>query len=151
VAAVIHRPGEGESLEMGPTTLLLHGVGEGTGETFFLSENQVAPGFPGPPLHTHERIHDAFYVLEGTLTFQVEDEEIEAGPGTFVCVQPGTPHRFSNQTDEPVRFLNFNTPAGFENYMRELAAAGAEAAAEGRQLSPEEIGKIASQYDFKPV
>jgi mannose-6-phosphate isomerase-like protein (cupin superfamily) len=148
---VIHKPGEGELLEMGPTSLMLHAVSDDTADTFFLSQTEVAPGFPGPPLHVHERIHDMFYVLDGTLTFRVEDDEIEAGPGTFVCVQPGTPHTFSNRSDEPVRFLNFNTPGGFEHYMRELAKAGAEAAAEGRQLEPAEIGKIASQYDFRPV
>jgi mannose-6-phosphate isomerase-like protein (cupin superfamily) len=151
MGAVIHRPGEGEKLTLGPTSLLLHAGSEQTAGTFFLSESQLGPRFAGPPRHVHERIHDMFYVLEGTLSCEIDGEEVEAGPGTFICVPPGTPHRFSNETDEPVRFLNFNTPGGFEEYMRELAAAGAEAAAEGRQLTPEEIGKIASRYDFKPV
>jgi mannose-6-phosphate isomerase-like protein (cupin superfamily) len=151
MGAVIHGPGEGERLEMGPSSLLLHAVSENTADTLFLSETEVAPGYPGPPLHVHERIHDCFYVLDGTLTFRVGDDEIEAGPGTYVCAPPGTPHTFSNRSDSPVRFLNFNTPAGFERYMREPASAGAEAAAEGRQLSPPEIGAIASKYDFRAV
>jgi mannose-6-phosphate isomerase-like protein (cupin superfamily) len=151
MGAVIHGPGEGERLEMGPTSLLLRAVGEDTADTFFLTESTIAAGFPGPPLHTHERIHDMFFVLDGTVTFRVDDDEIEAGPGTFVCVQPGTPHTFANRSDSPARMLNFNTPAGFEAYMRELAAAGAEASAEGRQLTSAEIGEIASRYDFKTV
>jgi mannose-6-phosphate isomerase-like protein (cupin superfamily) len=64
-----------------------------------------------------------FYVLDGTLTVQVEDELLEAPPGSFLCVPPGTRHTFANRCDDPVRFLNFNTPGGFEEYMRELAAA----------------------------
>ena len=36
---------------------------------------------------------------------------------------------------------------GWENYMRELAAA----ANEGRAPTPEEIGRIASKYDFRPA
>jgi mannose-6-phosphate isomerase-like protein (cupin superfamily) len=92
-----------------------------------------------------------FFVLEGTLTLQVEDEELAAGPGTFVCVPPGTPHRFANTSDAPVRMLNLNTPGGFEGYMRELAEAGAAAAKEGRALGPEDIGAIASKYDFRPA
>ena len=136
---------------MGPSSLVLHAVSEDTAGTLFLSETQVASGYPGPPLHVHEQIHDCFYILDGTLTFRVGEEEIEAGPGTFVCVPPGTPHTFSNRSESAVRFLNFNTPGGFERYMRDLAAAGAAAAAEDRQLSPPEIGEIASKYDFRAV
>jgi hypothetical protein len=33
-----------------------------------LGEAVVAPGFPGPPPHFHERLHDTLYVLDGTLT-----------------------------------------------------------------------------------
>jgi mannose-6-phosphate isomerase-like protein (cupin superfamily) len=85
-----------------------------------------------------------FYVLEGTMTFHLGDESRTAGPGTFVCVAPGEVHTFSNPTDQPVRFLNFNTPSGFEHYMRELAAAGREG-----PLTPAVIGAIASRHDFR--
>ena len=61
-----------------------------------------------------------------------------------VCVPPGVVHTFSNQSDAPVRFLNFNTPAGWENYMRDLAAVLAS-----RTPTQEEIGRIASRYDFE--
>lgn len=85
-------------------------------------------------------------MLEGVLTVRVGDETRELGAGSFVCVPPGTVHTFSNPGNEPVRFLNFNTPAGWENYMRDLAAA---AAADGGMPPPEEMGKIASRYDFR--
>jgi mannose-6-phosphate isomerase-like protein (cupin superfamily) len=89
-----------------------------------------------------------FYVIEGVLTLRVGDEEIEAGPGTFACIPPGEPHTFSNRSQAPVRFLNFNTPGGFEEYMRELAAA--MSSSEGPPSS-EAIGAIAAKYDFEPV
>jgi quercetin dioxygenase-like cupin family protein len=143
---VVHRPGEGERLEVGPTTLVLHATAETTAGTMFLSESTIAPGFPGPPPHTHETLHDMFYVLEGTLTVQVRDETLDAGPGTFICVPPGVVHTFSNASDAPVRVLNFNTPGGFEDYMRELA----EASKSGPPTR-ERIGEIASKYDFKPA
>jgi hypothetical protein len=88
-----------------------------------------------------------FYVLEGTLTIRNGDEEIEAGPGTFFCAPPGTVHTFANRSDAPARFLNFNFPGGFENYMRELASAMNS----GEPVTPETIGQIASKYDFKPA
>jgi mannose-6-phosphate isomerase-like protein (cupin superfamily) len=108
-----------------------------------LSETTIAPDFPGPPPHRHERLHDMFYVLAGTLTVRLGDEARELGPGSFVCVPPGVVHTFSNTSGAPVRMLNFNTPAGWENYMRDLG----EAAKSG-PLTPEIIGRIASRYDF---
>jgi hypothetical protein len=53
-------------------------------------------------------------------------------------------HTFSNPGSGQVRLLNFNTPAGWEHYMRDLA----EAAGSGR-LDPAAIGRIASRYDFE--
>ena len=51
---------------------------------------------------------------------------------------------FSNASDEPVRFLNFNTPSGWEWYMRDLAEA-----ARSEPLTPEAIGRVASRYDVR--
>jgi mannose-6-phosphate isomerase-like protein (cupin superfamily) len=146
MGAIVHRPGEGERLEVGPTTLILHATAETTAGTMFLSESTVAPGFPGPPPHTHETLHDMFFILEGTLSFQVGEETLEAGPGTFISVPPGIVHTFSNPSETPVRVLNFNTPAGWEHYMRDLVAASADG-----PPTREEIGKIASKYDFTPA
>jgi quercetin dioxygenase-like cupin family protein len=140
---VFLRPGEGEPIGSGFSRAILKATGETTGGTFFMSEATVEPGFPGPPPHVHERLHDMFYVLEGTLTFHLGEETAEATPGTFVCVPPGTVHTFSNRSHAPVRFLNLNTPAGFEVYMRELGTV----LAAGTTLTSEEIGQIASKYD----
>ena len=147
MTAVHHGPGEGEVLEMGPNRIEIKAGSEHTDGKFFLSESTVAPGFPGPPPHVHDELHDMFYVLEGELTMRLGDDEVAAGAGTFVCVPPGTVHTFSNRGDAPARFLNFNAPGGWENYMRDLAAA----AADGTPATPEEIGKIAARYDFRPV
>jgi quercetin dioxygenase-like cupin family protein len=87
-----------------------------------------------------------FYVLDGVLTMRLGDETHEVPAGSFVCVPPGIVHTFCNHSDSPVRFLNMNTPSGFEHYMRELGAA-----AEKGPLTPEVMGPIASRYDFEPA
>jgi mannose-6-phosphate isomerase-like protein (cupin superfamily) len=145
--AVIHRPGEGERHPAGPgSEIVIKAGGAETADTCFISESTLAAGFPGPPPHTHERLHDMFYVLDGVLTVLIGDEDVEVGPGTFVCVPPGVVHTFRNASDEPVRVLNFNTPAGWEHYMRDLGEAGAAG-----PLTTEIIGAIASRYDFDAV
>jgi mannose-6-phosphate isomerase-like protein (cupin superfamily) len=141
--AVVHLPGEGELIS-GPSSVTIKATGNDTAGSFYLGENVIAPGFAGPPSHVHERLHDMFYVLEGTLTMQVGDETVDLGAGSFVCIPPGIVHTFSNRSEGPVRFLNFTTPAGWENYMRDLAATLASGSP-----TAEEIGRIASRYDFR--
>jgi uncharacterized cupin superfamily protein len=138
-------PDGGERIAVGRSSLLLKGTAASSDGTFFLSETTVEPGFPGPPLHLHRELHDLFYVLDGTLALRVDAETVAAGAGTFACFPPGTVHTFSNRGDRPVRFLNFNTPAGWEGYMRELGAAFAG----GGAPPPGEIGRIASRHDFR--
>jgi mannose-6-phosphate isomerase-like protein (cupin superfamily) len=91
----------------------------------------------------HERLHDMFYVLGGVLSMRMGAETAEGGPGSFVCIPPGVVHTFSNRSNDPVRFLNFNTPSGWENLARELPR--------DRPPTPEDIGRIASRYDFHPA
>ena len=145
--ATFHQPGEGEQIGAGGgSEIVLKATGETTGGTFFMSETTLAPGFAGPPPHTHRQLHDMFYVLEGVLTMRLGDATHEVAAGSFVCVPPGIVHTFSNPGPAPVRFLNMQTPSGFEHYMRELG----EAARNG-PLTPEVMGPIASRYDFESV
>jgi quercetin dioxygenase-like cupin family protein len=146
MTAVVHAPGEGERHGVGTSEVVIKAAGDDTDGSFFLSETTIAPGFPGPPPHRHERLHDMFYVLDGVLTVRLGDETREVGPGTFICVPPGVVHTFSNPAEDEVRFLNFNTPSGWENYMRDLATA-----ATAGPLTPEAIGQVASKYDFHAV
>ena len=143
--ATVYRPGEGERIG-GPSAVTIKATGDETAGSFYLGETEVAPGFPGPPPHVHDRLHDMFYVLEGTLTMRIGDDTTELPAGSFACIPPGVVHAFSNPSNAVVRFLNFNTPAGFENYMRELGAALAEGTP-----TQEEIGAIADNYDFRAV
>jgi mannose-6-phosphate isomerase-like protein (cupin superfamily) len=63
-------------------------------------------------VHTEE--DDAFYILEGEMTFLHGEEEIVAWPGTFVLVPPGVEHGFRNDGPQPVRMFNIHAPGGFD-------------------------------------
>lgn len=146
-SAVYLEPGAGERHVLGATSVTLKATSPETDGRFFLSESVLELGFPGPPLHRHRELYDMFFVLEGTLPVALGDETRRAGAGAFVCVPPEVPHTFSNPSEGLVRFLNFNLPGGWEGYTRELGAAGAA----GKTLTAEEIGRIASRYDFEPL
>ena len=145
--ATILGPGEGETVSIGLTTSEFKATTEATGGAFSLSETTVAPGFPGPPPHTHREMIDSFYVLDGTLTVRLGDDEFEAGAGTFVCVPPGIIHTFRNATDAPVRMLNLNSPGGWERYLRDLAAVMPASGPPPADV----IADLAANHDFEPV
>jgi hypothetical protein len=72
--------------------------------------------------HVH-RHAEAFYVLEGVLTFEVgaERETIRVGPGGFVGVPAGLAHAYGTAGDGPTGWLVIHAPdGGFAAFMRGL-------------------------------
>jgi mannose-6-phosphate isomerase-like protein (cupin superfamily) len=86
-----------------------------------LFEYSAAPGFPGPPAHWHKETEEAFFVLEGTVRFEIDDDTIHVPAGGYARIPPGTVHRFSNPTDAPCTCLGLCVPGGLERYFDELA------------------------------
>ncbi len=84
-------------------------------------ELAVPAGWPGPPLHHHD-FDEAFYVLDGELTFQLGDEVSTARAGTLVFAPRGSHHTLANPSDGPARDLLVCTPGGFERRFDRLAA-----------------------------
>jgi quercetin dioxygenase-like cupin family protein len=89
-----------------------------TGGELALVELRGLPGSgPGPHL---DPWRESFYVLEGELTFQVEQDgavqELLAGPGDSVSIPTGVGHAFSVTSTEPARYLIISTPAGIESF-----------------------------------
>ena len=74
----------------------------------------MAPNADGPEAHVHAEEDDAFYILDGELTFLLDEGEVTAPTGTFVLVPPGVNHTFRNALDRPTRVLNVHAPAGFD-------------------------------------
>ena len=76
----------------------------------------------GPPLHTHD-FDEAFYMLEGELIFQVEDELMTKRAGELAFAPRNVAHALANHSDADARYLLVCTPAGFERHWGRLAAA----------------------------
>lgn len=71
-----------------------------------------------PHVHQHT---EAFYVLEGALTFEVgaERETITLGAGGFVAAPPGLAHSFRTAGGHPARWLIIHaSDGGFAAFMR---------------------------------
>ena len=82
------------------------------------------------PAHSHDHYEETIYGLEGILTWTVNGQAIEVGPGEALCIPRGAVHRFDNNTSEHAKALCVITPAAIgPEYFREAfevinAAAG---------------------------
>jgi quercetin dioxygenase-like cupin family protein len=92
------------------------------GAEMSITWTRYGAGERGPGLHVHREHIDAFYVLEGELTFHVgpAGDPVRVGPGGFVAVPPDVGHGFANESDADATWLNFHAPdAGFAQYLRD--------------------------------
>ena len=96
-----------------------YATGADTDGQYFFFESVVPPG-GGPPPHVQTREEEAFYILEGEVTFYAEGKETVATKGTFLNVPKGVRHRFRNNSDTNARMLVFFAPAGIEEMFEEM-------------------------------
>jgi quercetin dioxygenase-like cupin family protein len=102
---------KGQTYELPSTIVTFLAVGAETGNAFSLFDGRVAPQ-QGAPFHQHSD-DEAFYILEGTFQFQIEDKRLQRGPGEFAFVPKNTPHTFLNMSaDKEGRLLIITLPAG---------------------------------------
>ena len=90
-------------------------------EEITITEARYAAGEQVAGPHVHHEHTDAFYVLEGELTFELgrEPETLTVSSGGFVAAPPGVAHSFRNDSDRPARWLTIHAPdGGFAAFMR---------------------------------
>jgi mannose-6-phosphate isomerase-like protein (cupin superfamily) len=115
--------------------------GEESGERFSLVEHPMSPRALAAPLHLHTREDEYSFVLEGRMGALLGDEVVEAGPGDLVFKPRNQWHTFWNAGDEPCRILEIISPAGFEQFFRELSELGGAIAAD-----PDALVALAARY-----
>lgn len=143
------RPGEGPSVWSlgGRFTIKLDEVTSG-GRLSVVEA--VAFQSTEPPLHVHRREDEAWYVLDGHMTFFVGDSVLEAPAGTFAYAPMGLPHTFTVDV-EPTRVLVFAAPSGFEHFAMELGTpATSDTPPTGLAVpDPSELGPVAERYGIE--
>lgn len=115
-AGYVLADGEGEALWFSGGLLKYKTTGEQSNGLLALAEVR-APRGTGSPQHRHHHEDEAWYVIDGELTFWLGDTQHTAGAGSFVFGPRGIEHRFQVASRE-ARFLILVTPAGFEDFTR---------------------------------
>lgn len=120
-----------------------------TSGQFGLIEQLLPPGFE-PPLHVHHREDEAFYILEGQITFFCDDNIFEAETGSFVFFPKDIPHRFKVSDTGSARLLQLNTPGGFERFHADMGEP-TQTRTLPQPSAPdiEKLLKLAEQYGFE--
>jgi mannose-6-phosphate isomerase-like protein (cupin superfamily) len=97
--------------------------GFNTGQRFSVVHHPMEPHALAAPLHFHHIEDECSYVIRGTLGALLGDEVVYADAGTWVFKPRGQWHAFWNPGDTVCEIIEIISPAGFENYFREVAQA----------------------------
>jgi mannose-6-phosphate isomerase-like protein (cupin superfamily) len=115
-------PGDGDHFDFGGSGGVHWKIdGPDTGGRFSIVHHPIPPRVLMAPLHYHRNEDEYSYVLEGRMGALLGDDVVEAGRGTWVFKPRGQWHTFWNAGDMPCLIIEVISPAGFEEYFREIA------------------------------
>src|SRR5215210_3743657 len=134
--------------------------GRESGGGFSLVEHPMSARALAAPLHRHTHEDEYSYVIEGRVGALLGDAVAVGSPGDLIFKPRGQWHTFWNAGDEPARLLEIISPAGFEQYFRELVELGGSTRAEPRDLAalaaryglevdPQSIPALVERFDLR--
>jgi quercetin dioxygenase-like cupin family protein len=102
------------------------------------------PPSGGMPPHVQRYEDETWYVLEGSYTVLLGDDEVALGPGAYVFVPRGTVHAFTNAGATTARMLVLVTPGHIhEQFLAEASDADSRPA---WQPDMERVLTVAPKY-----
>ncbi len=112
-----------ETIRLGPLTVrFLVTGGNSTGSVAAFELFVPAAERLMAPAHSHDHYEETIYGIEGVLTWTVDGQRVEVGPGQALCIPRGAVHRFDNNGVVDVKALCVITPAAIgPEYFREAA------------------------------
>jgi mannose-6-phosphate isomerase-like protein (cupin superfamily) len=131
--------------------VIVHLSGKETEGRFSLLE-WLQPPDQMTPLHVHRRADQTHYVLEGEQTFYLPGTSFATGPGECAYGPRNVPHTERATSVEPVRYLEVNSPAGFEKFVVTAGEPAAELMLPPPDQSPpdfERLAALAAEHDVE--
>lgn len=116
----IVQPGAGRVGALGSIGVQFKLWGRDTGEALSVVEHPFPVGALVPP-HLHTREDEYSIVSDGEIGFRSGDREVVLGPGGYITKPRGEMHAMWNAGQAPARMVEIISPAGFENFFRELS------------------------------
>jgi mannose-6-phosphate isomerase-like protein (cupin superfamily) len=104
-------------------------------DRFSLVEHPMSPRALAAPLHRHTREDEYSYIVKGRMGALLGDDVVYAEAGDLVYKPRNQWHTFWNAGDEPAYILEIISPAGFEDFFKELSDMGGVANADPETLA----------------
>ena len=114
------QPGEGRSGGLAPGIGVVFKIdGADLNGALSVVEHPFDVGALVPP-HVHTREAEISIVLEGEIGFRSEDQEVVLGAGGYIIKPRNEVHAMWNAGRTPARMIEIISPAGFEDFFREV-------------------------------
>jgi quercetin dioxygenase-like cupin family protein len=124
--------------------------GEASSGSVALFEFDVPAAARVPIAHSHDGYEETIYGLEGVLTWTVDGEQTDVGPGEVLCIPRGVVHRFDNDHKVDAKMLAIISPGILSpNYFREMAAV-IKAATDGPP-DPAALAEVMRRHGLTPT
>jgi quercetin dioxygenase-like cupin family protein len=112
-----------EEIRVGDLGIRFLVEGEESGGSVAVFEFDVPAGAMVAGAHSHDSYEETIYGLEGVLTWTIEGEPVDVGPGEALCIPRGAVHQFDNTGGVDAKALAVVTPGMLgPDYFREVAA-----------------------------
>ncbi len=153
---VVHRPAGTAPATWAMGSLFEHLVRADHTEDMLGVALVTQPPGVATPLHRHTREAEAFYLLEGSMTYRAGDETFDLAAGSFIYLPRGLPHAFRITGERPVRMLALTVPGRLLDLYDEVGVPAAERRLPGEDGRPlgEEIARwneVGPRYGLEVV
>jgi quercetin dioxygenase-like cupin family protein len=139
-----------EEIRIGQLAIRFLLEGEASGGSVALFEFDVPAAARVPIAHSHDGYEETIYGLEGVLTWTVDGEQTEVGPGEVLSIPRGVVHRFDNDHEVDAKMLAIISPGILSfDYFREMAAV-IKAATEGPP-DPAALAEVMRRHGLTPA
>ena len=140
-----------ETIRIGPLSVRFLITGDDSSGSVAAFE-LVVPGDQrlAAPAHSHDHYEETIYGIDGVLTWTVDGEQIDVGPGQALCIPRGAVHRFDNNASQVAKALCLITPAAIgPRYF--LESAEVINAAVGGPPDPAKMMEIMRRHGLTPA
>jgi quercetin dioxygenase-like cupin family protein len=139
-----------EEIRIGGIAVRFRLEGEASGGSVAVFEFDVAAGARVPGAHSHDGYEETIYGLEGVLSWTLDGQRTDVGPGEVLCIPRGVVHRFDNDHGLDAKMLAIITPGILgPEYFREMAAVLEGAA--GSPPDPAALAEVMRRHGLTPA
>jgi quercetin dioxygenase-like cupin family protein len=139
-----------EEIRIGQLAIRFLLEGQASGGSVAIFEFDVPAGAKVPIAHSHDGYEETIYGLEGVLTWIVDGQKSDVGPGQVLCIRRGAIHRFDNGHSVDAKMLAIVSPGILgPDYFREMAAVIKGAA--GGPPDPAALAAVMRRHGLTPA